>query len=169
MILFFAVLCAVQSGGSNGGASGNSLNENSNGTPQQQQQQQPRGPHFDTSASKNVTALLGKTAYLNCRVKNLSNKTVSYHILHFSSSFELKFACVKRKLFLVATTNVSFSVGKVLPHFPFVTLYVVLHNARHKICMRVPRAEKWTVRGAPGHKVRLLTFMCWVRDPIQDL
>ncbi|XP_021941724.1 tyrosine-protein phosphatase Lar-like, partial [Zootermopsis nevadensis] len=36
------------------------------------------GPHFDKVASKNVTALLGKTAYLNCRVKNLGNKTVSW-------------------------------------------------------------------------------------------
>lgn len=35
------------------------------------------GPYFDKMASKNVTALLGKTAYLNCRVKNLGNKTVS--------------------------------------------------------------------------------------------
>ncbi|KAJ9577833.1 hypothetical protein L9F63_025305, partial [Diploptera punctata] len=33
------------------------------------------GPYFDKVASKNVTALLGKTAYLNCRVKNLGNKT----------------------------------------------------------------------------------------------
>lgn len=36
-----------------------------------------RGPYFDSSASKNVTALVGKTAYLNCRVRNLGNKTVS--------------------------------------------------------------------------------------------
>ncbi|CAB0036194.1 unnamed protein product [Trichogramma brassicae] len=36
------------------------------------------GPYFDKSASKNVTALLGKTTYLNCRVKNLGNKTVSW-------------------------------------------------------------------------------------------
>lgn len=36
-----------------------------------------RGPYFDTSASKNVTALVGKTAYLNCRVRNLGNRTVS--------------------------------------------------------------------------------------------
>ncbi|KAL2746955.1 zwei Ig domain protein zig-8-like isoform X1 [Vespula maculifrons] len=35
------------------------------------------GPYFDKSASKNVTALLGKTTYLNCRVKNLGNKTFS--------------------------------------------------------------------------------------------
>lgn len=36
-----------------------------------------RGPFFDISASRNVTALVGKTAYLNCRIKNLGNKTVS--------------------------------------------------------------------------------------------
>lgn len=36
------------------------------------------GPYFDVTNSKNVTALLGKTAYLNCRVKNLGNKTVSW-------------------------------------------------------------------------------------------
>lgn len=36
------------------------------------------GPYFDKSASKNVTAMLGKTTYLNCRVKNLGNKTVSF-------------------------------------------------------------------------------------------
>jgi hypothetical protein len=36
-----------------------------------------QAPHFDKLASKNVTALLGKTAYLICRVKNLGNKTVS--------------------------------------------------------------------------------------------
>lgn len=35
------------------------------------------GPYFDKAASKNITALLGKTAYLNCRVKNLGNKTVN--------------------------------------------------------------------------------------------
>uniref|UniRef100_A0A182HFK6 Uncharacterized protein n=1 Tax=Anopheles arabiensis TaxID=7173 RepID=A0A182HFK6_ANOAR len=35
-----------------------------------------RGPHFDLSVSKNITALVGKTAYLNCRVKNIGNKTI---------------------------------------------------------------------------------------------
>lgn len=39
-----------------------------------------RGPFFDVSASKNVTALVGKTANLNCRIKNLGNKTVSKHV-----------------------------------------------------------------------------------------
>uniref|UniRef100_A0A1B6M637 Ig-like domain-containing protein n=1 Tax=Graphocephala atropunctata TaxID=36148 RepID=A0A1B6M637_9HEMI len=36
------------------------------------------GPYFDKAASKNITALLGKTAYLNCKVKNLGNKSVSW-------------------------------------------------------------------------------------------
>jgi hypothetical protein len=36
-----------------------------------------RGPYFEPSASRNVTALVGKTAYLNCRIHNLGNKTVS--------------------------------------------------------------------------------------------
>ncbi|XP_050435857.1 zwei Ig domain protein zig-8-like [Adelges cooleyi] len=38
----------------------------------------PNLPYFDKAASKNVTAPLGKTAYLNCRVKNLANRTVSW-------------------------------------------------------------------------------------------
>lgn len=36
-----------------------------------------RGPYFDKSASKNVTALVGKTTHLNCRIRNLGNRTVS--------------------------------------------------------------------------------------------
>ncbi|XP_072941708.1 neurotrimin-like isoform X3 [Epargyreus clarus] len=38
------------------------------------------GPYFDIAGSKNVTALLGKTAYLNCRVKNLGNKTLNMQV-----------------------------------------------------------------------------------------
>lgn len=38
----------------------------------------PDGPYIDESASRNVTSLVGKTAYLNCRVHNLGNKTVSW-------------------------------------------------------------------------------------------
>ncbi|KAF7275783.1 hypothetical protein GWI33_011274, partial [Rhynchophorus ferrugineus] len=34
-----------------------------------------RGPYFDKSVSKNVTALVGKTTYLGCRVRNLGNRT----------------------------------------------------------------------------------------------
>jgi hypothetical protein len=39
--------------------------------------------YIDKLASPNVTALLGKTAYLNCRVKNLGDKTVSTSKLLF--------------------------------------------------------------------------------------
>lgn len=35
-------------------------------------------PYFDLNHSGNVTAVLGKTALLNCRVKNIGNKTVSW-------------------------------------------------------------------------------------------
>lgn len=40
------------------------------------------GPYFDKTVSKNVTALLGKTTHLICRVKNLGNKTVSFFIFY---------------------------------------------------------------------------------------
>ena len=40
-----------------------------------------RGPYFDVSVSRNVTALVATTAYLNCRVRNLSNKTVTLFFL----------------------------------------------------------------------------------------
>ncbi|XP_060527755.1 lachesin-like isoform X2 [Cylas formicarius] len=71
-ILLLACLAAsainsVSSSQQSSGGGGNSLMESST-----------RAPHFDAAASKNVTALLGKTAYLNCRVKNLNNRTVSW-------------------------------------------------------------------------------------------
>lgn len=62
-------MIGAQTGNSN---SGNSLMETTS-----------RGPYFDLSASKNVTALLGKTVYLNCRVKNLANRTVSENQFYF--------------------------------------------------------------------------------------
>lgn len=34
-------------------------------------------PNFDTTVPNNVTALVGKSAYLSCKVRNLGNKTVS--------------------------------------------------------------------------------------------
>ncbi|KAG5681145.1 hypothetical protein PVAND_010605 [Polypedilum vanderplanki] len=37
-----------------------------------------RGPYFELSAPKNITAIAGQSAYLNCRVRNLGNKTVSW-------------------------------------------------------------------------------------------
>ncbi|XP_011501197.1 PREDICTED: neurotrimin-like [Ceratosolen solmsi marchali] len=36
------------------------------------------GPYFDTTASINVTGLVGKTVHLICKVKNLGNRTVSW-------------------------------------------------------------------------------------------
>ncbi|EGK96223.1 AGAP002135-PB [Anopheles gambiae str. PEST] len=61
------------------GASSSSSSRPTNVETTAQPTEQSRvGPYFDVAASKNVTALLGKTAYLNCRVKNLGNKTVSW-------------------------------------------------------------------------------------------
>ncbi|XP_051175576.1 cell adhesion molecule DSCAML1-like [Leptopilina boulardi] len=37
-----------------------------------------QNPYFDISASQNVTALVGKTTQLNCRVRNLEDRTVSW-------------------------------------------------------------------------------------------
>ncbi|XP_076261684.1 zwei Ig domain protein zig-8-like isoform X2 [Rhynchophorus ferrugineus] len=48
-------------------------------------------PYFDAMTPRNVTALVGKSAYLSCKVRNLGNKTVSWirhrdiHILTVSS------------------------------------------------------------------------------------
>lgn len=36
-----------------------------------------RGPFFEVTATKNITAIAGHSAYLNCRVRNLGNRTVS--------------------------------------------------------------------------------------------
>lgn len=36
-----------------------------------------RGPYFESLAPKNITAIAGQSAYLNCRVRNLGNRTVS--------------------------------------------------------------------------------------------
>ena len=38
-----------------------------------------RLPEFDLEHSKNVTAVLDKTALLNCRVQFIGNKTVYYN------------------------------------------------------------------------------------------
>lgn len=38
-------------------------------------------PYFDNSVANNVTALVGKSAYLSCKVRNLGNKTVSNYVL----------------------------------------------------------------------------------------
>lgn len=52
-------------------------------------------PYFDAATPKNVTALVGKSAYLNCRVRNLGNKTVSYYfsipLVNYSEEFPVSF------------------------------------------------------------------------------
>ena len=83
LCLFLAVLAAQKDSTS---GSGNALDAAAR-----------TGPYFDKVASKNVTALLGKTAYLNCRVKNLGNKTVST----FS-----EFICLDVKCLLLCDINV---------------------------------------------------------------
>jgi hypothetical protein len=35
-----------------------------------------RGPYFEVTTSKNITAIAGQSAYLSCRVRNLGNRTV---------------------------------------------------------------------------------------------
>lgn len=49
-------------------------------------------PYFDPSTPRNVTALMGKSAYLSCRVRNLANKTVSFDLkMHWSKSVQSYF------------------------------------------------------------------------------
>ncbi|XP_055848183.1 uncharacterized protein LOC129913494 isoform X2 [Episyrphus balteatus] len=60
------------SGGSNYKGSSSSVHRNTI----EVNEENRNGPYFDKASSKNITALLGKTAYLNCRVKNLGNKTM---------------------------------------------------------------------------------------------
>ncbi|XP_046805441.1 serine-rich adhesin for platelets isoform X1 [Lucilia cuprina] len=64
------------SSSSSGGSSSSHKTSSSQRNSIELQETQQNGPYFDKAASKNVTALLGKTAYLNCRVKNLGNKTM---------------------------------------------------------------------------------------------
>lgn len=40
-------------------------------------------PHFDDNVPNNVTALVGKSAYLSCKVRNLGNRTVSFFFALF--------------------------------------------------------------------------------------
>ncbi|XP_054277874.1 igLON family member 5-like isoform X2 [Macrosteles quadrilineatus] len=41
-------------------------------------QDKGKDPYFDPLTPRNVTALVGKSAYLSCRVRNLGNRTVSW-------------------------------------------------------------------------------------------
>lgn len=48
-----------------------------------------RGPFFEVSSQKNITAIAGHSAYLNCRVRNLGNRTVSESVLLISANLKL--------------------------------------------------------------------------------
>ena len=49
------------------------------------------GPNFDTSLRQNVVALVGRTAYLTCRVFDRGNKTVRFMLWHSGASALLIF------------------------------------------------------------------------------
>ncbi|XP_046403244.1 immunoglobulin superfamily DCC subclass member 3-like isoform X4 [Ischnura elegans] len=85
----------VSGGYSSGGASYNSLQQSPASAPPPQSPPPPppppfppmqpplpplgrNEPYFDPMTPRNVTALVGKSAYLSCRVRNLGNKTVSW-------------------------------------------------------------------------------------------
>ena len=48
------------------------------------------GPNFDTNLRQNVVALIGRTAYLNCRVFDRGNKTVR-HVSVFVTAWDFAF------------------------------------------------------------------------------
>ena len=49
------------------------------------------GPNFDTNLRQNVVALVGRTAYLTCRVFDRGNKTVGFFNIHFRFRHSGKF------------------------------------------------------------------------------
>lgn len=64
------------------------VNSNSNGALELLLSSRKGIPYIDKDNSPNVTALLGKTAYLTCRVKNLADKTVSFvNHLYFNFAY----------------------------------------------------------------------------------
>lgn len=78
-LIFVISLKDMTNGGVEGPIDGyNSLSELT--TPQPVSYTNPKWvePYFDAATLKNVTALVGKSAYLSCRVRNLGNKTVSW-------------------------------------------------------------------------------------------
>ncbi|KPJ21504.1 hypothetical protein RR48_01340 [Papilio machaon] len=72
------VLALVSRTGCTGNPNGVGTNGVSEDYPDMDLGMAHRGPHFDVAYSRNVTALVGKTAQLNCRVHDLGNRTVSW-------------------------------------------------------------------------------------------
>ncbi|GFY64741.1 uncharacterized protein TNIN_322681 [Trichonephila inaurata madagascariensis] len=44
-------------------------------------------PYFDNSTERNATAQLGKTAYLNCKIRQLGDRTVGAECTHKLNNF----------------------------------------------------------------------------------
>lgn len=86
------------------------------------------GPYFDKMVSKNVTALLGKTCYLTCRVKNLGNRTVSIVIL-----------CHNHKSYASLLKSFIFNVTVPLKRFDFIKVF------KHCIMFSHSHVLKYTI------------------------
>jgi hypothetical protein len=94
-------------------------------------------PTFDFTQNTNVTALIGKTAYLTCRVRNLGDKTVRAPMLKQPS--------VNRKVRDKAQESVSVIYAAFMPRIQF----SVVREIPSFICgshrMREIRAWKFQV------------------------
>lgn len=84
-------------------------------------------PYFETDVSNNVTALLGKSAYLSCRVRNLGNKTVSIMFFFFS------LICMRNKIVYFEATMLII-VGWWNPHWMDSTIYGTIGYNRGVLC-----------------------------------
>lgn len=58
-------------------------------------------PQFDNSMPNNVTALVGKSAYLSCKVRNLGNRTVSVSPPHPHGPFKILNVICRMSLFKI--------------------------------------------------------------------
>lgn len=68
------------------------------------------GPHFVPEASKNVTALAGRVASLNCRIKNLDNWTVGETLTRFGDCRFHLLTCHGRSATLITEQRFFFSI-----------------------------------------------------------
>lgn len=86
-----------------------------------------RGPYFDRSVSKNVTALVGRNAFLYCRVRNLGNRTVSEFCIVIPTWIFKLFCSLTTELFtkLKRNSDVQHS-GFLHPRFIWVVFVFLL-------------------------------------------
>ena len=72
------------------------------------------GPNFDTNLRQNVVALIGRTAYLNCRVFDRGNKTVR-HVSVFVKEIQIILWLYQSSLFTVKPVPAS-SINHLISH-----------------------------------------------------